>query len=250
MRWSVVVALLGGCFTPTPPEGAPCGAGRICPKGQECSLVDDRCYVDPAPGVDASTSSPIDAAPASTCVPRRLLTGGMDVTAQGWTVERVGLGTITYSPATTTLSTEAGARQLIVLRDAFPPDRWSIQVVGEITRSGGCTQNNAAIALMASFHEPAGDANDRARMLCLSETSAEWGDGSSKIGIALNTTGVLELERVPSASIRATVQSGAGQTSMTANGFTSNGTLALGDQSTNLGLDSSIKILTVDLTCP
>ncbi len=214
-----------------------------------CSPSDNRCYEDPKPGPDGSPI-PIDGPSSSSCVARRLLTGGMPVEQQGWTIERVGLGTVSYSPGMTTLTTTAGARQLLVLRDAFPPDRWAIQLTGEITSSGGCTPNNAAIAVMASFHDPAGSDQDRARMLCLGTDKAAWGDGLASIGIALNTTGIVKLERAASASIRATVQSGAGMASMTAGNFTSNGTLAIGDQSIDLGLDSSFKIVFVDLMCP
>jgi hypothetical protein len=216
-----------------------------------CNPSDNRCYKDPKPGgPDSTPPIPIDAPPSAGCVARRLLTGGMPVEQQGWTIERVGSGTVSYGGGMTTLTTTGSARQLLVLRDAFPPDRWSIQVTGEITSSGGCTASNAAIALMASFHDPAGSDTDRARMLCLTEDKVMWGDGTGSVGIALNTTGTIRLERTASAAIRATVQSGAGMASMTGGSFTSNGTLAIGDQSMDLGLESSFKIVYVDLMCP
>jgi hypothetical protein len=252
MRRVVFVGALAGCYTAVPAEGVPCGDGlKPCPAGQTCSPIDDRCWTDPPGGVDAKTDAPDDASTASTCVPRRLLTGGMDVTAQGWTIERVGKGTITYSGANTTLATTEGATQLIVLRGAFPPDRWSIQVIGEVATSGGCTPNNAAAAIMASFHDPGGTPSDYPRMLCIGETKASWGDGSGSLGVALKATGILKLERAMTGTgIKATVQSGGGVVSMTASGFTSNGAIAIGDQSSQLGLDSTMSILSVDLMCP
>ena len=82
MRWVALLVCGGGCFTPAPPEGAPCGDGlRPCPTGQQCHPADNRCYEDPPPGgPDASTPPPIDA-PTAACTPRRLLTGGLPVEA-------------------------------------------------------------------------------------------------------------------------------------------------------------------------
>lgn len=254
MRWVVGLGCLAGCFSPAPPEGAPCGEGlRPCPAGQMCNPDDNRCYKDPQPGIDGNmppsdSTNGGDGAPL-TCTPRRLLTGGMDVTQQGWAIERVGNGTITYEPARTTFTTKDNARQLIVLRDAYPSDRWAITVVGEIVQSGGCTEGNAAVALMPSFHAPIGDANDRAKMLCASETAVMWGDNTVSIGVGLKTTGTVRLERTGATTIRATVQ-GSGQGTISGGPFTSNGTIAIGDQSTDLGLDSTFKIISVDLMCP
>ena len=252
MRWVALLVCGTGCFAPAPPEGAPCGDGlRPCPAGQQCNPADDRCYADPPAGnPDAASDAPLDAPTSGACIPRRLLTGGMPVEQQGWTIERVGAGTVTYSPGTTTLATTNNARQLIVLRDAFPSNKWSIRITAEVTSTGGCTPNNAAVAFMASFHAPAGDDADRARMLCIGPDKAVWGDGVGSIGVSLVAIGVITLERTSPAGIRATVQSGAGMASMTAGGFTSNGTLAIGDQSTDPGLDSSLEIISIDLMCP
>jgi len=255
MRWAPVVALLAGCYAPLAPEGAPCGDGlRPCPTGQMCNPADNRCYDDPQPGVDAPPrdSTSVDAPSSSACVPRRLLTGGTDVTAQGWTIERSGAGTITYSPGLTTLTTTANARQLIVLRGAFPPDRWALQITGELVATGGCTPNNAAAAFMASFHDPSGDATDYARMLCVAESNIAWGDGTSSLMVAFNSVGTIKLERTTTtiAGIKATVQATNGQASITAGPFTSNGAVAIGDQSTEPGLDSTMRIVSVDLMCP
>lgn len=246
------VLALVGCYAPAPPEGAPCGDGlRPCPAGQVCSPADNRCYRDPIAGPDAPRAGDAgpDAPPAQACTPRRLLTGGVDVTTQGWTIERVGAGTIMYDQTTTTLATTQGARQLIVLRDAFPPDRWSLQIVGQLVQSGGCTPSNAAATVMASFHAPIGDTADRARMLCFTETTMTWGDGTSSIPIATNTVATVRLERA-SQGIRAAILMGNGTASMTAGPFTSNGSIAIGDQSTEMGLDSILRITSVDLMCP
>jgi hypothetical protein len=253
MRWAVVAGL-AGCYAPAPPEGAPCGEGlRTCPTDQTCNLADHRCYFDPRPGTDASTpggdgSLAIDA-PAGACAPRRLLTGGQPVEAQGWTIERAGASTVTYGGGMTTLTTTGDARQLIVLRNAFPPAQWALTITAQVVQSGGCAPSHAAAAFMAGFHEPVGDAADRARMLCASESSTAWGDGSVSVGATLATLGQLRLERTAS-GLRAVVLSASGMGTLSSGGFTSNGTIAIGDQTTNAGLDSTIKIVSVDLMCP
>jgi hypothetical protein len=243
MRW-VAIAGLAGCYAPAPPEGAPCSEGsRACPTGQTCNLADNRCYLDPKP--DAGTPG----GDASACVPRRLLIGGQPVEGQGWTIERTGSGTVTYGGGMTTLTTTGNARQLIVLRDAFPSSQWALTITAQVVQSGGCTANHAAAAFMAGFHAPDGDAADRARMLCARQDGTAWGDGSVSTGVALDTLGQIKLERTAN-GIRAIVQSADGMSTLSSGGFTSNGTIAIGDQTTDPGLDSTIKIVSVDLTCP
>jgi hypothetical protein len=250
MRW-VVLAGLAGCYAPALPEGAPCGGSlRACPTGQSCNLADNRCYLDPEPGGPPGGDGSIAMdAPVGACAPRRLLTGGQPVEGQGWTIERVGSGTVTYGGGMTTLTTTGNARQLIVLRDAFPPSQWALTIIAQVVQSGGCTANNAAAAFMAGFHDPVGDAADRARMLCVSEALVAWGDGSSSAGVGLGTLGQLKLDRTAS-GIRAIVQSSGGQATLASGGFMSNGTIAIGDQTTDAGLDSTIRLVSVELTCP
>lgn len=43
MRWTVALSVLAGCFSPSAPEGLPCGEGQTCPEGQSCDLVSNVC---------------------------------------------------------------------------------------------------------------------------------------------------------------------------------------------------------------
>lgn len=243
----VVVVGLAGCFSPSPPDGAPCGANQHCPAGQACSAVDDRCYAE-VPAGDAMRAldsvAPIDSAP-SICTPRRLLTGGVPVEAQGWTIVRTG-GSIGYSAGSTTLTTTGNARQMIVLADALPASGWQLRITTQVTDSGGCTAGSGAVAFMPSFHAPAGDADDLARMLCLTETTASFGNGTA-IGVSYATLGELAIERTASGGLKYTLQ---GSANVTFGSFTTNGTIAIGDQTTAAGLDSTFAIASVDLACP
>src|ERR1041385_5821261 len=38
MRFAALLALLGGCFAPQPPAGAPCNADSECPSGLSCQF--------------------------------------------------------------------------------------------------------------------------------------------------------------------------------------------------------------------
>jgi len=256
MRLVVCVAVVAGCYSPRPPDGAPCGPGRACPTGQSCSLIDDHCYYDEPGSIDAKITGdgPLtpDGTPATTCTPRRLLTGGIDIAQQGWTIVSAGGGTITYGGGATTLSTTNNARQLIVLRNAFPSTRWQIEIVAQIVSSGGHTANNAAAALMSSFHDPVGDDQDRQRMLFLDDADIGWGVGNPVIGAETKKMGIYRFERLvngASVGVKATVLIN-GSTALSASPFTSNGTIAIGDQTTEPGLDSTLKVYSVDLMCP
>ena len=252
MRWLVVVAL-AGCYNAIPVEGAPCGEpNRSCPTGQRCG-TDDRCHKDP-------TTSDIDAPPGGgdggpdamtiACAPRRLLTGGQDPVAQGWTIERSGSFSMTVGNGVTTMGTTNGGTQLLVLANALPTEKWGIQVIMTVTQSGGHTTNQAALALMASYRAPMGDAEDRKKMLWLETADAGWGDGTGSVGINMQQQATVKLERTNANGIKAAIQSMLGMASTTAGGFTTNRTIAIGDQSAAMGLDSQFQITSIDLYCP
>ncbi len=245
----VLLVVLAGCFAPAAPEGAPCGPGRSCPSGQSCSLIDDRCYRDPRePGADAPI--PGDA-PATTCTPRRLLTGGTDPTAQGWTFVRQGAGTVAVGNGVTTLTTTNDAIQLLVLRDAFVPGSpWAIEMVVEVVSSGGHGASNAAVALMCSFHDPVGDDADRRRMLFLDKDAYGWGEGGASIGGNTLQPVTYRFESTAMGGVKATIKIDGGTTALTAGPFASNGTIAIGDQTAQAGLDSTVRISSVDFVCP
>jgi hypothetical protein len=69
MQWppAVALALVAGCYSPHPPEGAPCGTARDCPFPQRCVLgsctehdAGDAAVPD-ARNTDAATDATIDA---------------------------------------------------------------------------------------------------------------------------------------------------------------------------------------------
>ena len=72
--WLLAVVLVGGCYHPSPPAGAPCNSRGECPSGLEC--VDDICQEPGALPVDAA----IDACPETACVGDDLVGCGSQIT--------------------------------------------------------------------------------------------------------------------------------------------------------------------------
>lgn len=249
MRW--IVALLAGCYAPVAPEGAPCGEppARACPSGQMCG-PDNRCHKDPAIDVDAPRGEAGSDGPPVTCTPRRLLTGGQSALVQGWTIQGSGNRSMNESNGLTTLTTSNGGHQLLVLANALPTASWGLQVELQVIQSGGHAPSAAALAIMPSYRAPMGDDNDRKKMLWIETANVGWGDGTS-IGANMQQMAQVRIEPTASGGLRATIATGSGAGgSLTTGTATTNGTIAIGDQSTAMGLDSSFQISTIDLYCP
>ena len=242
----MVLWLAAGCYSAAPPEGAPCGEGRTCPHGQSCSLLDNRCYRDPEGPMDGPMSTTPDTPVPTTCTPRRLLMGGGDPAAQGWTVLHTGSYTISggSSGGQTMLMTRNDSTLLLVYRNAFPPDRWAIEVTMQVMQSGGHATNEAAIAVMPSFHDPLGSDQDRSRMMFLDMDRI--GFGGTSIGAPTTAMSKYRLEHTAGGGMKVTADFG----SLEIGSVISNGTIAIGDQTTSAGLDSTFSIASVDLFCP
>ena len=250
VRRLLVVALFVGCYAPVAPAGAPCGEDGACPTGLGCFATPqgDRC-LPAAPGsIDAPPEPPVDSTsidgPAA-CTPRTLLAGGSNAAEQGWEIVRIGNGSISTANGITTLATTGDARQLLVLRDAIPADRFIVEVNLEVVASGARTTGLGAVALMMSFHDPSGDAMDLSRMVALDTLGMQIGTAS--VGFDTTTMHAYQIERTATGSIRAAVGGGG---TVTVSPFTTNGTIAIGDQSTAPGLDSTIRISSILLMCP
>jgi hypothetical protein len=241
----VWLAVVAGCFAPTAPIGVPCATGRACPQGQQCTTTveGDVCLVDPA---DVPGQGPFPTGPDGACQPATLLVGGSNIAVQGWRVEASGSATISYGLGYTELRTTGNARQLIVLPNAVSTDRFSVELVLEVIAAGGHTPGNASVALMGSFAAPVGSDADRERMIFLDDGAIGFGDGGTSIGLQTRGSHVYTLERTDDGDVRVTVPG----VEMSTGPYTTNGTIAIGDQTTAAGLDSTIRISRVTRLCP
>jgi hypothetical protein len=67
MRAWVAVLVLAGCFSPTPPSGAPCAANNVCPDPLVCSPATQTCEttaIDPDAAVADAVDAPVDTSDA------------------------------------------------------------------------------------------------------------------------------------------------------------------------------------------
>lgn len=239
--------MLVGCYAPSAPNGAPCADGQLCPAGLTCTATPagDRCLDEPPGGIDAPEDPPIDGPPGG-CTPRVLLAAGTEPEAQGWVLEHAGTGfSHSVTPGFLELKTTSDTRQMLVLANAVPTDRFVVELVVQVDASGGHTDTDAAVALMASFHTPVGSSTDLTRMIKLDTDSMSF-DGAS-IGLTTTVMQTYRIERTAAGGIKVSIPNGG---SISTSPFTTNGTIAIGDQTQAAGLDSTLRIASVTLMCP
>lgn len=201
------------------------------------------------PAVDAN---PV--ADAATC-PTRLLTGGTDVAAQGWSVVMQAPATLSYGPDYVKLqtSTSTGARtggQLLLdypgAVEAGKP--FKIQVVMLVEAVNPHNQFDSAAAILGSFTPPFGAGNDRNQMIYLDSGKIGWADDTQSFTVAVTDSAyhTYELSVDAGAAAAVTVD---GIQALTRTGFTTNGAIAVGDQTNEANVDSTLRIRSVTQLC-
>jgi hypothetical protein len=98
------------------------------------------------------------------------------------------------------------------------------------------------------YTPPLGAAVDRGQMVYLDAARIGWGDDTAMHAVA--TTGafhdyVLAVDAAGTA--RVTVD---GVPALTRNGFVTNGTIAVGDQTNDANVDSTLRVRSIVLLCP
>jgi hypothetical protein len=203
---------------------------------------------------DASPASDAPAPDAATC-PTRLLTGGTDVAAQGWSVvmqppamlsngiDHVKLQTTTNTNAT------VGGQLLLSYPGAVEIGKpFKIQVVMLVEAVSPHNQFDAAAAILGSFAPPFGAGNDRNQMIYLDSAKIGWADGTQSFTVAVTDSAYHTYELSVDAGGNATV-SVDGTRALTRNGFTTNGAIAVGDQTNEANVDSTLRIRSVTRLC-
>lgn len=129
MRWLLV--MLVGCYSPTPPAGAPCGANDTCPSGLACT--GGLCLVPGAesdgPVADAST----DSSTPDACVTFASQLDTCGIAAGG---DLVLSGTSTYNTDTHQLTSLMGAIDITTVQVATSTGLLDLIVVSDFTLSG------------------------------------------------------------------------------------------------------------------
>lgn len=217
-----------------------------------CALLMAACD-SAAPAVDAPPAdTPIDE-PA--CQPRTLLVGGTDVVAQGWTTVTQAPFTLTYGADVTLLQTTtpaSGSGGQLLLRYANALDvalPFALEVVMQVERVDPHNPLDSAAAILGSFTAPFGSSSDRAQMIYLDSDKIGWADDTQQFAVAVTDgafhTFVLTVDG-PSGTATVSVD---GVPALTRANFVYNGTIAIGDQTNERNMESSLGIKSIRLLC-
>lgn len=242
-------------------DGTPCSPGQVCSAGA-CS---PKCFID---GVVYSADAPNPANACETCVPATstttwtarasvpLLVGGDDLTEQGWTTVAQTPNTLTYGAdyvrlATSTNGGGSTSGVLLITRanslDGTKP--FKLQVTMQVESVSPHNQFDSGAALLGSFTPPFGIGPDRSQMIYLDSAAIGWADNSQSAAFPVTDGAYHVYELAVDAEKVATVSID-GVAKLTRNNFTTNGTIAIGDQTNDQNVDGAVRIKSVELLCP
>jgi len=242
-------------------SGASCEAGKVCESGTcaaKC-FIGGTFYADgaPNPGNDCEACTPATSTTAWSPRPSvPLLTGGTDIVAQGWTTVSQDPNTVTYGPDYVRLATSTveGARtsgQLLLVRSMAvdPTKPFKLQVELQVESVNNHNQLDSAAAILGSFTSPAGNGTDRSQMIYLDNAAIGWSDDTQSAAFTVVDGAYHTYELSVDAAKVATVSID-GVAKLTRNNFTSNGTIAIGDQTNDPRVDGVMRIRAVHRMCP
>ncbi|WP_394827370.1 hypothetical protein [Pendulispora albinea] len=258
------LAAIAACSTS---NDTPNGPGTHEDAGGHLDASLDATIQGPAPGGDAGADASLDAssdadgAPDAATCPQTLLVGEMALAPQGWTVVTIpgGRATVTHSAdeggyvqlETGTVTGERSGGQLLITRpNTFEPGKpFKIQVVLRVVSVNKHNQFDSAAAILGSLHTSVGNANDRAQMIYLDSNAIGWADdtGTFPVSVVDGAYHTYELSVDAANAARVSID---GKPALVRNGFTSNGTLALGDQTNDPNVDAVTRIRSVTKLCP
>lgn len=231
-RRSLVLAIV------LPAAATACGSGK-------------QAAADASPAADAPTPGP----DAATC-PTKLLTGGADVAAQGWSVVMQPPATLSngidYVELQTMTGTTTSGQLLLTYPGAVEIGKpFRLQVVMRVEAVTPHNQFDAAAAILGSFTPPAGTTAERDQMIYLDSAKIGWADDNPNTPFAFTVAdgAYHSYELSVDAGGVATVSVDSTQ-ALTRNGFKTNGTIAVGDQTNDKGIDSTLRIRSVTRLCP
>lgn len=242
-------------------DGTPCNAGQVCSAG----VCSPKCFVD---GVVYAAGAPNPANACETCVPATsttkwtarasvpLLAGGDDITAQGWTTVAQTPNTLTYGAdhvrlATSTNGGASTSGQLLITRanalDGTKPFKLRVTMQVESVSTHNSLDSGAAI--LGSFTPPFGNGTDRSQMIYLDGAAIGWADDTQSAAFPVTDGAYHVYELAVDAEKVATVSID-GVAKLTRSNFTTNGTLAIGDQTNDANVDGAVRIKSVERLCP
>lgn len=239
-------------------DGTSCGSG-VC-VSDACV---GRCFID-AGFVDAGTPDPsnlcracLPAISTSDYSPRgsaTLLQPGTSVASQGWSMTGVGTRSLTDDGGVITLTTSTvsntGGQQLLYRRIAPSGGPFTLRVEWRVDAVNAHNQFDSAAAILGRFDPTSiyGDNIDRSQMVYLDAARVGWADDTQFAAINNLDGGfhVYELAIDADAGARFSVD---GAPQLSRGNFSTNGVIALGDQSNDPNIESTLSLRSVTLIC-
>lgn len=210
------------------------------------------------PAVDASAvdAPDVDGDPDAACQPRMLLVGGTDVTTQGWSLVTQAPAQLSDGPdfvklqTTTNVGATTSGQLLLNYPGAIEPGKpFKLEVVMLVEAVNPHNQFDSGATIMGSFTPPFGAGNDRSAMIYLDSSEIGWGDETQTFDAPVQNNAYHAYELSVDASGAASVRVD-GTVALTRSGFTSNGAIAIGDQTNDANVDGTVRIRSVILRCP
>ncbi|RKH01604.1 hypothetical protein [Corallococcus carmarthensis] len=241
-------------------DGATCGSGQIC-SANACSpkcLIDGTFYDEGTPNPANACEVCTPATSTTTWSPRAsipLLVGGTDIVAQGWTTYTQAPNTLTYGEdyvrlATSTNSGGRASGQLLIARantvDGTQP--FKLRVTMQVESVNTHNQLDSGAAILGSFTPSVGNQTDRSQMIYLDSAKLGWADDSQSSAFAV-TDGAYHVYELAVDAAKVATVSVDGVTKLTRNNFTTNGIIAIGDQTNDANVDGAVRIKSVEKLC-
>jgi hypothetical protein len=197
-----------------------------------------------------------DAAPDAATCPTTLLTGGTDVAAQGWSTQAQAPDSVSYGTGYVQLQTStnsgagSGGQLLLYYPGAVTPGQpFKIQVVLRVDSLNPHNEFDSAVAIMGSFSPLSGSQVQRSEMIYLDSAALGWADDTASSSASITDGSYHTYVLAVDASGTATVTMD-GAAKLTRSGFTTNGTIAIGDQTNDANVDATIRVQSVTKLCP
>jgi hypothetical protein len=217
-----------------------------------CGSVEEQRPDAPAnPDAPGASDAP---QPDAGCVDTPIFLGGMDPMAQGWVVTESGAANVTtFGPTITQLQTQtvggAGA-QLLLSRPGtvVPGSAFIVELSMQVMSVDPHNFLDGASVLMGSYSGGFGNGVERGQMIYIDASAVGWADDTGMApGSSFDTFHNYRL--AVDAGGNATV-SRDGVEILTRAGFSTNGTIAFGDQTNDANVEANLLVRSVTLICP
>jgi hypothetical protein len=237
-------------------DGASCGSGVIC----ENHACVSKCVIEGG-FIDAGAIDPSTLCRA--CLPATstseyslrgiapLLTPGTDITAQGWSVARLTPWSLTDDGGVIVLSTgttgSTGGQQLLYRRISATGGPFTLRVDWRVDAVNPHNTLDSAAAIFGRYVSFV-DSTDRAQMVYLDAVNVGWADDTQSAAVGNIDGGfhLYELSVDADAGARFSVD---GVQRLSRANFATNGVIAIGDQTNDSNVDSTITVRSVTLVC-